>query len=100
MRREVVIRRLAETHLAEAYAWYERQAPGLGADFLNRYAAAQTHLADYPEAAPVVFLDYRRALIRRFPYGIFYIVDDNVVVIAAVYHLARNPQTIQAVLRP
>jgi toxin ParE1/3/4 len=97
---EVIVRRLAENHLAEAYNWYERQSAGLGASFLHRYAEAQDLIAEFPASAPVVFMDYRRVLLRRFPYGVFYVIESDLVVVAAVYHLARNPQVIQASLPP
>lgn len=99
MPHEVIIRRLAEKHLTEAFAWYARRSPGLGADFLNCYAEAQGRIAAFPAAAPLAFMDYRRVLLRRFPYGVFYIIEDDFVVVAAVYHLARNPLAIQSSLR-
>jgi hypothetical protein len=71
VKREVIVRRLAERHLAEAFAWYEQQAAGLGADFLNQFEAVLPQLAQFPESCPMVFLDFRRALMRRFPFGIF-----------------------------
>lgn len=100
MTREIVIRRLAEQHLAEAYAWYAKQAPSLGVDFLDRFDEVLKQIAAFPEASPVVLLDYRRTLLRRFPYGVFYVIEGECVVVAAVYHLARNPQTIRATLQP
>lgn len=95
-----IIRRLAERQLTEAYGWYEAQVPGLGRDFLNRFAEIEARLVTFPESGPVVFLDYRRMLMRRFPYGVFYVIEAGLVIVAAVYHLARSPQSIKASLRP
>jgi cytochrome P450 len=39
----------------------------------------------------VVEDDVRRYLIRRFPYGIYYTFEEDVVVIWAVKHLHRDP---------
>jgi hypothetical protein len=35
--RKVIVRRLAEGHLTQAYTWYESRALGLGADFLHAF---------------------------------------------------------------
>ncbi len=100
MRHRIIVRRLAETHLAEAYVWYERQAPGLGSNFLNRFDEALERIASLPESGPTVFLDYRRILLRRFPYGVFYVIEGDLLVIAAVYHLARSPKTMRSERKP
>jgi plasmid stabilization system protein ParE len=33
----------------------------------------------------------RRGLVRRFPYGVFYVVTDDAIVILAVFHASRDP---------
>jgi hypothetical protein len=35
--------------------------------------------------------DVRRYLIKRFPYGIYYTLENDAVIIWAVKHLHRNP---------
>ena len=99
MTRQVIVRRLAERHLSDAYAWYEAQCAGLGVDFLDQFAVTLQSIAAFPEANPVVFMDFRRALLRRFPFGAFYLVDANLIVVSAVYHLARDPRTIRSGLK-
>ncbi len=42
----------------------------------------------YAEAIPGV----RRALLPRFPYGLFYAVRGNLIHVLAVLHDARNPR--------
>lgn len=100
MKRPVLVRRLAEDHLAEAYRWHEAQVPGLGVDFLSRFEEVLSQITRFPESCPIVFLDYRRALFRRFPFGVFFVIEAETVVIAAVYHLARNPATARRELPP
>lgn len=49
-----------------------------------------------PEIFPVVHRQTRRALLRRFPYGLYYrIVDDQIVVVACM-HGRRNPRRWQS----
>lgn len=47
-------------------------------------------LQRFPLAHPKVLKDIRRAILRSFPYGIFYFVEDHRIVVAAVIHLKRD----------
>jgi toxin ParE1/3/4 len=40
---------------------------------------------------PVVHKDIYRMLVRRFPFGIFYRIEDTVVIVIAVFHASRDP---------
>lgn len=50
-------------------------------------------IEDHPRAFPVLHKDVRRALIRQFPFGIFYGIEDDEIVIFAVMHASRDPNT-------
>ena len=45
-----------------------------------------------PHLYPVVYKNIRRALVRRFPYGIFYLQHENGIVVLAVFHEKRHPE--------
>jgi plasmid stabilization system protein ParE len=62
----------AEQDIADAYGWYERQRIGLGEEFLSRVDASIQNILRNPELHRVVYETYRRILVRRFPYAIFY----------------------------
>ena len=89
---KLIIRPEAELDLKEAHQWYENQLEGLGSDFLQCIDAAFSTILDNPQLYPVIHQKIQRALIRRFPYGIFYIVDDDTIVVIAVFHASRNPE--------
>jgi toxin ParE1/3/4 len=91
MSRQVIIRPEAEADLAEAFTWYEEQRPGLGQDLLLSVEAGLAMIAENPQAFPVVHKTVRRALIQRFPYGVFYVVEEFDIVVLAVFHARRNP---------
>jgi hypothetical protein len=61
----------AEIDLAEAYAWYELQRVGLGEDFLGCVDACIQSVRRMPKMNRCVYKEYRRALVRRFPYAAF-----------------------------
>jgi plasmid stabilization system protein ParE len=62
----------ARSDLADARDWYETASAGLGDDFLDEVEATLRSAADWPNAAPVAERTMRRALVARFPYGVFY----------------------------
>jgi plasmid stabilization system protein ParE len=92
MSRCLVIRPAAESELTEAYRWYEAQRQGLGLEFLFSVEAALAFILRTPELHPLVHKQLRRALIRRFPFGIFYVVDEDAIHVLAVFHGKRNPK--------
>jgi plasmid stabilization system protein ParE len=81
----------AKQDIADAFAWYEQQSLGLGLEFLWRVEATAVSIQRYPAMYPAVLADYRRALVRRFPYGIFYEVEPERIVIYAVFHCSQDP---------
>jgi len=92
MSRDLIIRSVAEVELTEAVDWYEERLPGLGSDFLLSVDAALNSIARSPEQYPVVHKTIRRALTRRFPYEIFFVVEDKRIVVLAVFHAKRHPK--------
>ena len=81
----------AQEEMLSAAAYYEAQAPGLGGGFLQKVDAAIRDISEHPERWPVIRSQVRRRLVHRFPYGVFYRVDPEEVVILAVADLRRRP---------
>ncbi len=82
----------ARADLAEAFTWYEEQRPGLGSEFLAEVAVVLESIERSPAAYAVVRGETRRALVRRFPYAVFYVNDPDVVAVTAVMHGRRDPR--------
>lgn len=72
MAAKLVLAPEAETDLVDAYAWYESRLPGLGEDFLASVNAFMEAVCRNPGMCAFVHENYRRGLVRRFPYAIFY----------------------------
>lgn len=92
MNRTVRLREEAERDLAAAVLWYEQQRAGLGRDFLDQALAAFQLLAEHPLTYPVVHRDTRRALLKRFPFGIYFRAERSQVVVIAIAHASRHPR--------
>ncbi|NLA05412.1 MAG: type II toxin-antitoxin system RelE/ParE family toxin [Firmicutes bacterium] len=89
---EIHIRPEAEKDLSDAATWYESQRPGLGYQFLEEVSAIFLKISENPLIYPNIHRNIRRALIRRFPFGVYYQVKDSAVIIFAVMHGSRNPR--------
>lgn len=89
---ELIITSEAEQDVAEAYAWYENQRPGLGEEFLRCVDACVQAMCRTPEMNTTVYESYRRGLVRRFPYAVFYEYENQTVIVYAVFHAARDPE--------
>lgn len=93
-----VIRAEAEADIGGAYGWYEEQSPGLGEEFLASVGETLSAIRQTPQRFPTVHresdLAVRRARLRRFPYGVYYIWDEHStrqVSIIACMHGRRDP---------
>jgi toxin ParE1/3/4 len=93
MKLDVLIRPEAERDIEDAFKWYENKRTGLGSDFLLCVEEGLAKIWRSPEVYSTVHKNARRFLIRRFPYGIFYLLDRGLVVVLAVLHARRDPQT-------
>lgn len=77
--------------VADAYAWYEDQSLGLGMEFLRCLEATLLAVQRYPLMYPLVHETYHRALVHRFPYAVFYEVEDDQVVVHGIFHCSQDP---------
>jgi plasmid stabilization system protein ParE len=92
MAAKLIIAPEAERDIEEAYNWYECQRAGLGEEFLNCVDACVQAISRMPEMHAKVHEEYRRGLLRRFPYAIFYEYADGVLTVYGVFHTARDPK--------
>jgi len=82
----------AAAEVEDAFRWYERQRHGLGGEFLDAVRDCLEAVIDRPEAYAAVHRDTRRALLRRFPYGLFYRLLGDQMVVIACFHARRDPK--------
>ncbi|HEV8264247.1 MAG TPA: type II toxin-antitoxin system RelE/ParE family toxin [Gemmatimonadales bacterium] len=82
----------ARADLAEAFDWYENQRLGLGSEFLAEVARVLESIERNPQEYGIIQGQTRRALVRRFPYAVFYIIDPDLVAVTAVMHGRRDPR--------
>jgi len=88
-----IVRREAQRDIDEAALWYEGERAGLGLQFVDALDALLRRVAESPLQFPSIVADVRRALLQRFPYGVYFIRSETAVEIIAVLHLHRHPGT-------
>ena len=88
----VIYRPAAEFELQEAYNWYEKHEPGLGSEFVRCVDGCVQLIRRHPEIFPVAHKNIRQAVIRRFPYSIFYFCQDKTIIVISVFHASRQPR--------
>src|SRR6266571_2595176 len=71
----VVFRRRFQQDLGAGFDWYEEQRLGLGEQFLSAVQSTLKTIELYPELFISVHGDVRRAIVSRFPFAIFYLVE-------------------------
>jgi plasmid stabilization system protein ParE len=77
--------------VAAAYQWYENEEPGLGVEFLDQLLATYDLIARGPLQYQALRSGIRRALLRRFPYAVYFAAEGHLVVVLAVLHASRDP---------
>lgn len=81
----------AAADLEDASDWYEAKKVGLGIEFLDSVRMCLVSIVENPNQFPVIYRGTRRALIKRFPYGIYYRTIANRIVVVACMHGRRRP---------
>ena len=92
MSRRVSVRRLAKQDIREARGWYRKISPVLADDFLRAVDDAIKLASERPLAFQRVHRTFRRVLLHRFPYALFYDVQEQAIIVVAVLHQARDPE--------
>lgn len=93
--KDLVYRAEAVSDIRAAYAWYERQRPRLGDEFLGELRRAEQSIHASPEAFRIVYRNSHRYLMHRFPYQVLYEVVDEVIVVIGCFHVRRTPQVLR-----
>ena len=88
----VVFTQAAREELIKAQDWYEEEVSGLGRRFRKEVDVLVQRIGQNPQQFPVALKNVRRALLRRFPYSLFFAIEeDRAVLVIACFHASRDP---------
>jgi plasmid stabilization system protein ParE len=96
MKFEIIVQPLAEQDIRDAFDWYEDKRNGLGYDFLLHIDAGFELILRDPFAFPIEYKNTRKHLIKRFPFKIIYLIENDIVIILAVLHGKRDPNLLKS----
>lgn len=91
MKPAVFVTPAAKRDISEAYRWYKNYSLSLGKNFLYQINSCKVCIQEQPKSFPKVHQELRRALLRKFPYGIFYLIEEKRILILACLDCRRKP---------
>jgi toxin ParE1/3/4 len=83
------IRKEAEADISEAFEYYESCRESLGADFILCIEESITRIENNPRQYKIIHKTVHRALVRKFPYGIYYVLDGEKLLFLEYYMRAK-----------
>jgi len=95
---EIIVRPRAEHDIACAFGRYEDRLPGLGLRFVDEFEATLERVRIFPRKHQVVHKIVRRALMRRFAYGVYFVVSESQIVVLGVLRLTDDPERVAKLL--
>lgn len=78
--------------IEEAVIWYEEQRPGLSYDFELCMEAGINEILRTPTAFQIRHKNVQVHYIKRFPFGIHYLYQEDSIVVMGVFHTSRSPK--------
>ena len=82
----------AKRDVKKGFEWYEEQKAGLGQVFLERVEECLAAIQRSPKAFQPVAKDAQRAIVKQFPYVVFYRIEGKVIYVYSVFHTSQNPK--------
>jgi len=82
----------AKDDIELALAWYERQRRGLGFEFLDCVEVSIRSILENPKMYRVYYSYFRGSVIRRFPFSIFYTIEDKEIVVHSIFDNRQEPK--------
>ncbi|BAS68156.1 MAG: type II toxin-antitoxin system RelE/ParE family toxin [Gammaproteobacteria bacterium] len=86
----------ANDDLLNGYQFYEQQQQGLGGYFLNSLFSDIDSLLVYHGVHLVLFEKYHRLLSKRFPFAVYYTIENKVIIIYGVFDCRKQPAWIKS----
>jgi len=91
MTRRIILSPDVEADIKAVELWYRRKAPSVGFRFRTELRLMLRLIAQFPYAFPVITGDVRRALMKAFPYSLYFALKNDTVAVIALFHQHRRP---------
>ena len=91
----LIINPFAQSDLKIAADWYAKRKEGLDREFIEEIEKTIQQIVGNPAQFAFVRKKIRMAIVKRFPFGIYYYVGEDVINVFAVFHFSRNPKVMR-----
>ena len=83
--------------LRKAKMWYAEENGKLAVEFKIEVNKEIKYIGRYPEIYQLKCHNFRQSILNRFPYSIFYIVEEELkqVIVFGILHSSRNPEIVR-----
>ncbi len=85
----------AHRDLLAGYKFYEKQSKGVGSYFLDTLFSEIDSLVLYAGVHPIFYGMYHRVISKRFPFAVYYQLEEGTLIVCAVLDCRRNPAWIR-----
>jgi plasmid stabilization system protein ParE len=85
--------RAASAEVEAAISWYARPEIDQATSFIKDLERTEARLRSQPALYQQVEGEIRRAVLRRFPYSLFYVIERDEVLVLACMHQHRKLRT-------
>lgn len=94
MNYKIKILPIVSIDLKKAKKWYNKKREKLGDEFKVEVNNEIDYVRKHPKNYQKKYKELRQSLVNRFPYAIFYLVEEDKkrIVIFGVLHTRRNPE--------
>ena len=82
----------AKSEIIDSREWYDKQARGLGLEFLRDLQRAEQKILANPLLYPFYEGETRRILLDKFPFSLIYLFSKNEIQVVAIAHQRRKPK--------
>lgn len=90
----------AEEDVRAAFRYYRGESESLGKYFLSSLKHAESVILKAPEGFQIRFFDRVRGYpLKKFPFLVLYLLDNDSVFVVAVFNTNQNPELIEARLK-
>jgi toxin ParE1/3/4 len=82
----------AENDFDCSYNYYFDQNPKLAGEFFHHINTGLGNIKKSPFTFREVYKGIRKFIVKKFPFVIYFTVDNQTIKIIAIFHTSRNPQ--------
>jgi len=86
------LRKKALADVSRIRTWYRKIDPVLEDRFVRALNDGLDRIEAHPFGYQVVYRNTRRVILDKFPYSIYFLIQDTSVIVLAVIHHKRNPE--------